>query len=208
MNKRLPLLLSLIVTLAAFGACGSIGTIPAPPGQSTPCPSSCPPPVGYGENPTLLNADHFSLYYNQPWSVDSQDGKSATLLRDTDYGTVSAQFFSTTVQSGTTGQQLLSSFVSRNIDPNKFAGLRDHGPINGAEIGYVAGAGENFSAVVSQPNVPNFPIFMQALASTQGTTGIIFVVISPLDTRNPDPSNPRQVHSTAYDQLINTLVWK
>ena len=156
----------------------------------------------------LLSTDHFSFYYSTPpWTVDSQDSTSATLLHDSDYGQISAQFFAVTVRSGTSADALLSSWTRANLDTNQFAGLQDEGPVNGAEIGYVRGAGEQYAAIVNQPNAPNIPIYIQILASTQGTSGIIFAAVSPLDPNKPDPTNPRQVRSNAYDQLVNSLTW-
>jgi hypothetical protein len=139
--------------------------------------------------------------------VDSQDSTSATLLHDSDYGQISAQFFAVSVRSGTSADALLSSWTRANLDTSQFAGLQDEGPVNGAEIGYVRGAGEQYAAVVNQPNAPNIPIFIQIMASTQGTSGIIFAAVSPLDPDKPDPTNPRQVRSNAYDQLVNSLSW-
>jgi hypothetical protein len=156
----------------------------------------------------LLTTDHFSFYYPEPpWSVDSQDSTSATLLRDSDYGQISAQFFAVSVRPGVSAQELLSSWTRQNLDSSQFSGLRDDGPISGAEIGYVRGAGELYSAVVNQPNAPNVPIYIQIMASTQGTAGIVFAAVSPLDPLKPDPTNPRQVRSNAYDQLVNSLTW-
>jgi hypothetical protein len=157
----------------------------------------------------LLSTDHFSFYYPKPpWSVDSQDSNSATLLRDSDYGQISAQFFAVSVRPGVSAQELLSSWTRENLNSSQFSGLRDDGPINGAEIGYVRGAGEQYDAIVNQPNAPNVPIYIQIMASTQGTSGIVFAAVSPLDPLRPDPTSPRQVRSNAYDQLVNSLTWR
>jgi hypothetical protein len=111
------------------------------------------------------------------------------------------------VREGTSGQSLLSAWTRANLNSSQLTGLQDDGPINGAEIGYVRGAGEAYNAVENQPNAPNVPIYIQILASTQGTAGIVFAAVSPLDPLKPDPTSPRQVRSSAYDQLINTLTW-
>jgi hypothetical protein len=209
MHRRLPLLFGLLaVTLVAM-ACGVEGALPPQQPASTPCVANCPPLVGYSSPMKLLATDHFSFYYSSPpWTVDSQDSTSATLLHDSDFGQISAQFFAVTVRSGASGQDLLSSWTRANLDSSQFAGLRDDGPVNGAEIGYVRGAGELYTAVANQPNAPNVPIYIQILASTQGTSGIVFAAVSPLNPLKPDPTSPRQVRSNAYDQLVNTLTWR
>jgi hypothetical protein len=208
MRRRLPLLFGLLAVALVAMACGAQGALPTPPPASTPCVSSCPPLAGYTSASKQFTNSHFSFYYSSPpWAVDSQDATSVTLTRDSDYGVISAQFFSVNVRSGTTGQSLLSAWTRANLNSSQFAGLQDDGPIDGAEIGYVRGAGEAYAAVVNQPNAPNVPIYIQILASTQGTAGIVFAAVSPLDPRKPDPTNPRQVRSNAYDQLINTLTW-
>ena len=140
MHRRLPLLVSLLAVALVAMACGAEGALPPQQPAATPCVSNCPPLVGYSSPMKLLTTDHFSFYYSSPpWSVDSQDSASATLLHDSDYGTISAQFFAVTVRSGTTADALLSSWTRQNLNSSQFAGLRDEGPVNGAEIGYVCG---------------------------------------------------------------------
>ena len=208
MRSRLPLFFGLLAVALVIMACGAQAALPPQQPGSTPCVSNCPPLVGYNSPMKLLTTNHFSFYYSTPpWSVDSQDSNSVTLVRDSDYGQISAQFFAVTVRSGQSAQELLSSWTRANLDPSQFAGFRDEGPVNGAEIGYVRGAGEQYAAIVNQPNAPNYPIYIQILASTQGTSGIVFAAVSPLDPLKPDPTNPRQVRSNAYDQLVNSLTW-
>ena len=208
MRRRLPLLVGLLAVALVAMACGAEGALPPQQPAATPCVANCPPLVGYSSPMKLLSTDHFSFYYSSPpWSVDSQDSASATLLHDSDYGTISAQFFAVSVRSGTTASALLSSWTRQNLDSSQFAGLQDEGPVNGAEIGYVRGAGEQYSAIANQPNAPNVPIYIQIMASTQGTDGIVFAAVSPLNPLKPDPTSPRQVRSNAYDQLVNSLTW-
>jgi hypothetical protein len=209
MPRRLPLLFGLLAVALVAMACGAQGALPPQQPASTPCVSNCPPLVGDTSPMKLLTTDHFTFYYPAPpWSVDSQDSNSATLLRDSDYGQISAQFFAVSVRPGVSAQELLSSWTRANLNSSQFAGLRDDGPINGAEIGYVRGAGEQYAALVNQPNAPNVPIYLQIMASTQGTSGIVFAAVSPLDPLKPDPTSPRQVRSNAYDQLVNSLTWQ
>jgi len=190
-------------------SCGDAGgVIPNPPGTPTPCGFGCPPPAGPASNQNDVTLDRFSFYFTTPpWKKESSDKNNATLTRNTNYGQVTAQFFSGDVSSGATADQLLASWTRQNIDPNKFAALQDTGPIAGAEIGYVSGAGHTYAAVADLPNAPNTPLFIQVMSAVKGTSGIIFVVVSPLDPANPDPSSPVQVRSGAYDRLINTVFW-
>jgi hypothetical protein len=208
MRRRLPFVVGLLAVALVAMACGAEGALPPQQPAATPCVSNCPPLVGYNAPLKLLSTDSFSFYYSSPpWTVDSQDSASATLLHDSDYGQISAQFFAVNVRSGASADALLSSWIRANLNSSQFAGLQDEGPVNGAEIGYVRGAGEQYSALANQPNAPNFPIYIQVMASVKGTSGIIFAAVSPLDPLKPDPTNPRQVRSNAYDQLVNSLTW-
>lgn len=190
---------------------GGVNPIPGPPGTPTPCAVSCPPPTGpvSGANPVSTN--YFSMYYfNPPWTQDTQNSNSSTvsLVRNTNYGQVSAQFFASQVGAGTSASDLLSTWTQQHLDPNKFTAFQDTGPIQGAEIGFISGAGESYAAIADLPNAPNTPLFIQIMSAVKGTTGIIFAVVSPLDPSNPDPSDPVQVRAGSYDRLINTVVWK
>jgi hypothetical protein len=208
--------LGLALAVLAFSAqsCADVGPIPQPPGSPTPCPTgavcSPPPPVGPTSGANPVTKTHYSFYFfSPPWSEDKSNstGENETLVRDTDYGQVSAQFFGVSVASGTTAAQLLASWTAQHLDPNKFTAFQDTGPVPGAEIGFNAGAGETYEAVADLPNAPNTPLFIQLLASVKGTTGVVFAVVSPLDPSNPDPNSPLQVRSGSYDHLINTLTW-
>jgi hypothetical protein len=209
----LSLGLVLSVLLLTAQSCVDV-TVPEPPGTPTPCSGPCPPsssppvvPVN-GANPVAKT--HYKFYYfTPPWQPDASasDADTETLYRDTDYGQVSAQFYGVTVATDTTAPQLLSSWTQQHLDPNKFTAFQDLGPIQGAEIGYTAGAGETYGAYADLPNAPNTPLFIEIMASVQGTTGVIFAVVSPLDPSHPDPSDQAQVRSGSYDRLINTVVW-
>jgi hypothetical protein len=220
-NPTQQVLLSVVLVLAVLlltaQSCvqdPGVGPIPQPPGSPTPCSGPCPPssgpPAGPVDGAHEITKTHYSFYYfNPPWTEDksNSDANTESLYRDTDYGQVSAQFFTASVSNGTTASQLLSSWTQQHLDPNKFTAFQDSGPIAGAEIGYNAGAGETYEAIADLPNAPSTPLFIEVLSSVKGTTGIIFAVVSPLDPLNPDPNSPIQVRSGSYDRLINTLVW-
>lgn len=202
-------LLVAVIFLQAESCADAGGTLPTPPGTPTPCSFNCAPPVGSAAGLKPVDTDRFSFYYTDPpWKLESSDKSTATLTRNTNYGQVTAQFFSGDVGAGTTADGLLAAWTQRNIDPNKFAALQDTGPILGAEIGYTSGAGHTYAAVADLPNAPNTPLYIQVMSAVKGTSGIIFVVVSPLDPANPDPSSPRQVRNGSYDRLVNTLVWR
>jgi hypothetical protein len=204
-----------VLFLMADSCTGSPGAgfnpIPGPGGTPTPCAITCPPPVAPVNGANAASTTFFSLYYfKPPWTEDSSNSNSneITLYRDTDYGQVSAQFFAQSVTPGASAGGLLSTWTNQNLDPSKFTSFQDFGPILGAEIGFNAGAGEEYGGYADLPNAPNTPLFIQVLSSVKNSTGIIFVVISPLDPSNPDPSDQAQVLSGSYDHLINTVTWK
>lgn len=217
-DPRIRLLLSLGLVMAVLflmaATCSDptgVDPIPGPPGTPTPCAVACPPPTGPVTGANAASTNFFSLYYfNPPWTEDTSNSNSSqlSLVRDTSYGQASAQFFASTVATGTSASQLLAKWTSQNLDPSKFSGFQDFGPILGAEIGFNSGAGEAYGAYADLPNAPNTPIFIQVMSSVKNTTGIIFVAVSPLDPSNPDPSDPVQVRSGSYDRLVNTVIWK
>ena len=204
--SRRPLLLVALVTFVALLGCGGGALIPQPPSAPPACTANCPPPLRTDQGGHLVQTNHFDVWYFDPYSLDSSDSTSATMVADDNYGTITVQFFSNTVANGLTARQLLGSFEQQNLDPNKFAGLHNTGAIRGAEIGYVPGAGDTFSATVDDPSAPNTPVFIEIMAATQGTTGIVFAAISPLDPQAPDPS--QQTDAQGYDQMVNSLLWR
>ena len=113
-------------------------------------------------------------------------------------------FQSVAVNGGETSQQLLNQAIQNNLNSNQFTGAQDQGPINGAEIGYIAGSGESYGATVSQSNAPDQPVYLEFLASVRGSTGAVFIALSPLDPNSPDPSI---VPNQEYDHLVNSVVW-
>ena len=109
------------------------------------------------------------------------------------------------VSNGTTGEQLLTSTANSQLDSNEFSGLEDDGPILGAEVGYISGAGEYYDGYTSQSNSPNVPVYIEIMASVQGSTGLTFTAVSPLDPNSPDPS---VVPNEDYDHIVNSIQWK
>jgi hypothetical protein len=128
-----------------------------------------------------------------------------TLAQDSPFGQVSAQMFGTRTAANVSAAALLSRWTQQHLDTSQFTSLQDTGPVTGAEIGYVPGAGETYQAVADLPSAPDTPLFIQLLSAVNGTTGVVFAVVSPLDPSNPDPST---ANSGAFDTLVNTLVWK
>lgn len=205
-SRRWPLLLGALATLVALLGCGGGALIPQPPAPPPACTANCPPPLRTDQGGHLVRTNHFDVWYFDPYSLDSSDSTSATMVADDNYGTITVQFFSDSVPNGLTARQLLDSFEQQNLDPNKFVGLQNTGAIRGAEIGYVPGAGDTFGATVDDPSAPNTPVFIEIMAATRGTSGIVFAAISPLDPRAPDPS--QQTDAQGYDQMINSLLWR
>lgn len=202
-RKRLARPLLWLLVLMSLAACG-LGAIPIPDATPTPCAANCPPPARDISQPHVINASHFQLTYFNPWSVDSQDANSVTLIASTQLGDVTMRIRGETVSPATSANTLLDSTVRSVLDNSSFIDPQDFGPIKGAEIGYVAGAGQSIGAYASQGNAPQVPIFIQVMASVRNSTGITFVAISPLDPNSPDPSI---VPNEEYDHVVNSIVW-
>ena len=166
----------------------------------------CPPPSRSAAAAHVFKATIRELRVFDPWQIDSQDARGAVVFAGTQYGDLTVQLTSTDVGAGTSAQALLSRAVS-SLDTSKLSGLRDEGPIYGASVGYVAGAGESYSAVSDQPNAPSVPVFIEIMASVQGGTGIIFLASSTLNPDQPDPGDPRQVPGGEYDRMVNSVTW-
>ncbi|HEX8728800.1 MAG TPA: hypothetical protein VF739_09275 [Ktedonobacterales bacterium] len=204
-RKRWPLR-ALILLVAAVAlpmlACG--GPIPVAQDTPTPCSANCPPPGRLTSNGHNVSLKGFSFTYFDPWSLGSSDSHSATLVAQSQLGQVSALLESVSISPGETSQQLIQRAINDNLNSGQFTGTQDQGPINGAEIGYVAGSGEAYAAIVSQANAPDQPVYLDFMASVRGSTGIIFIALSPLDPNSPDPSI---VPNQDYDHLVNSVQW-
>lgn len=213
MNKRhLSWVIALLAMAMPLAACKDTTVvkppIPSAPPTATPCAASCGPVFGSPAGAQVIQTSTFSLaYYNPPWQLKSHDDQSMVLSYSTDYGEVLVSLMSTTVTDGTTADALLATWVKQNIDPAKYQGINDYGIIHGAEIGYVPGAGKALKATLALPNAPSAPVFVQVMAATRGTTGLIFVAVSPLDPHTPDPGDKHQVRGGRYDLITNSVRW-
>lgn len=196
--------LALVAASLGLLACGVTA---GPGGNGIGCvQTNCPPPARSAAAAHVFSASHFSFQYFDPWQVSSHDATSAVVVAQTNYGDLAVELASASVPAGTSAQALLTSTVN-NLDTSQFAGLQDQGPIYGANIGYVAGAGESYTATSDQPNAPNVPVYLQFMASVKGTVGIIFIASSTLNPNGPDPTDPRQVPNGAYDRIVASVVW-
>jgi hypothetical protein len=108
------------------------------------------------------------------------------------------------VPAGTTGLGLLAQTEQAALDPSLYTNIEDNGIIRGAEIGYVDGAGESFMAESLQPNAPDFPVYLQIMASVRGAVGLTFVAVSPLNPNSPDGD---VVPNAEYDHIVNSIQW-
>jgi hypothetical protein len=182
----------------------AVGPLPGAAGTPTPCTGNCPPPQRSAETPHTVSLAHVRLTYFDPWRVDSSSGQHVVLVSQSQQGQISVELASATITPGITAEQLVSRAAKQLLDPNDYSGVQDAGPILGAEIGYVPGAGESYSASTTDPNAPSTPVYLEVMASIQGNVGIIFAALSPLDPATADPSGaPDQV----YDQLVNSVEW-
>jgi hypothetical protein len=203
-RKRLAQPLVWLLLLISLGACG-LGAIPIPDATPTPCPGNCPPPARDNSKPHVLTNDFFQLTYFDPWSVDSHDNSTVTLAASTQLGTVTMQIHGQQVNPGASANSLLNGTVQNIVNNGSFTNAQDMGAIKGAEIGYVAGAGESIGAYASQGNSPQVPVFIQVMTAVQNSTAITFVAISPLDPNSPDPAI---VPNEEYDHVVNSVVWR
>lgn len=178
------------------------------PGAATGCSSTrCPPPARSARAEHTYQAQGFSLDYFDPWQVSGHDANSVTISAATNFGDLDVEFSGTTVTSGTSAQALLTDAVN-NLDTSQLSGLQEQGPIYGAAIGYVSGAGTTFTATFDQPNAPSVPVYLEIMASVRGTRGIVFLSSSTLDPNGADPTDPRQVPNGDYDQMVNSVTWQ
>jgi hypothetical protein len=181
------------------------------PGAGVGCASAnCPPPARSGTRQEhACSAQGFSFVYFDPWTADSctSSSNNVTVSAQTNYGDLTVQFASTSVAPGTSAQALLSKTVN-NLDTSQLSGMQDAGPIYGAAIGYISGAGNTYTATYDQPNAPSVPVFLEIMASVHGTRGIVFLSASTLDPNGPDPTDPLQVPNGDYDQMVNSITWQ
>jgi hypothetical protein len=161
--------------------------------------------MGPAGSPHTVRTTYFTFTYYDPWTVQSSDASGTQLVASTQFGDVTVVLQGAHVASGTTPEQLLVRSSQQVFDPNQFSGIQDSGPIRGAEIGYVSGAGESYQAYSVQSNAPDIPIFIEIMASVNGTAGVTFVAVSPLDPNSPDPSI---VPNQEYDHIVNSVQWR
>jgi hypothetical protein len=203
MRRQLRLALALAVVFLAGAACAA-GPIPASGPTPTPCARNCPPPALSNSGGHVVSRNHFTLTYFDPWSIQDSSSSSVTLGAQSDFGAITVIVRSVAVANGTTSASLLSSYVRQNLSQDSLSGIQDQGPIAGAEIGYVPGSGEAYSAVTSSASAPNIPIYLEYMASVRGTVGLIFAAASPLDPNSPSTSG---VPDAEFDHIVNSVVW-
>jgi hypothetical protein len=202
--RRGPAIGLALTAVVLLSGC-QVALIPVPNPTPAPCHADCPPPARHETGSHTIEAQAFSVLYFDPWTIDSNDNSQVTLTASTQYGNVYAVVASQSVPDGTTAQQLLSSTIQSDLDPSQYAGVQDGGPILGAEIGYVSGAGERYAATVSQQNAPDVPVYLEFMAAVRGTTGLIFESFTPLDPNSPSAN---MVPNDDYDQMVNGVAWK
>lgn len=204
MNRRNPgRFITVLAAVMGLMACG----VTVQPSSGNGCENTkCPPPARSVAAGHVFQTQRFTFQYFDPWQINSQDADGAVVGAATNYGDLTVQLTGTDVVSGTSAQSLLAKATS-HLDTSQLSGMQDLGPIYGAAIGYVAGAGESYSATLDQPNAPSVPVYLEIMASTRGTTGIIFIAASGLKPDGPDPNDPRQVPNGAYDRMVNSVTW-
>ena len=198
------LLVALLVVGICLGACDISAALPIPAATPTACTRDCPPPARTGGHSHTVRALHFTLLYFDPWSIQTSTGEGVSLAASTAFGDVTVMVKSVDLPAGTTGPGLLAQTEQTILDPNLYSTIEDNGIIRGAEIGYVDGSGESFTAESLQPNAPDLPVYLQIMASVRGTVGLTFVAISPL---NPNSPSGTVVPDADYDHIVNSIQW-
>lgn len=207
-RRRLPLRHLALTLLAALVVLACSAQVDNGPSANTGCTNTqCPPPARSARAAHLYQGQRFTFQYFDPWQVSGHDANSATVSAATNYGDLDVQFSSTTVPAGTSASALLSNVVA-NLDTSQLSGLQEMGPIYGASIGYVPGAGSDYAATFEQPNAPSVPVYLEIMASVRGTVGIVFLSASTLNPDGADPTDPRQVPNADYDRMVNSLTWQ
>jgi hypothetical protein len=202
---RLQLALTLLAALTIVACAVQVNTGPS---SVSGCASThCPPPARSARATHVVQAQGFSFQYFDPWQVSGHDTNSVTVSAATNYGDLNVQLSSSSVAAGTSASALLTNAVN-NLDTSQLSGMQNQGPIYGAAIGYVAGAGSTYTATFVQPNAPSVPVYLQIMASVRGTQGIVFLSASTLDPNGADPNDPRQVPNADYDQMVNSVTWQ
>ncbi|HEY7833626.1 MAG TPA: hypothetical protein VIG30_08665 [Ktedonobacterales bacterium] len=204
---RVAVLGAVLVSLMACGISTLSGGSASGTGGTGCAVTNCPPPARSAQVAHTYSAHGFTFQYFDPWQISSQDATGAVVAAATNYGDLSVQFESTTVAAGTSPQALLASAV-QGIDTSQIPDLAQQGPIYGAAIGYIAGAGAGYTGTAYPPNAPSVPVFLEIMASVRGTTGVVFLATSSLDPNGPNPTDPRQVPNGEYDRMVNSVVWK
>lgn len=182
----------------------AVGPLPSAGVTPTPCAATCPPPQRDASTSHVVSLADVRVTYFDPWSVSSSSSTNVVLVAQTNLGQVSAEISTQTVTAGTSAGQLVSRAARQLLDPNDYSGVADDGPILGAEVGYVPGAGEDYSATTTDPNAPSTPVYLEVMASVRGNVAVIFAALSPLD---PSTANPSGAPDQAYDALVNSVRW-
>lgn len=193
-----------LLTLFLGSQACAVGPLPGVGAAPTPCPGYCPPPKRSAAPAHTLSIAHARLTYFDPWSVDSSSNDDVVLVAQTDLGQISVELASATVTPGASAGQLVSSAAQQLLDPDNFSDVQDAGPILGAEVGYVPGAGESYFATTTDPNAPSTPVYLEIMASVRGNMSLTFVALSPLD---PVSANSGDAPNQDYDQLVNSVEW-
>ncbi|HEY7780913.1 MAG TPA: hypothetical protein VIC85_11940 [Ktedonobacterales bacterium] len=195
----------------SFMACTTttIPVGPVVPGSTpTPCTVHCPPPARAPVTGHPFQNKRFTLRYYDPFTVVKHDDNSVVLgyVNQDTGNTFEVTFVGEDVPSGTSAQQLLTA-AEKNLDTSQLSGVQDLGPIYGAEVGYVAGAGDIIAGTEDLPNAPSSPVVLELMASTHGGTGILFLAASTINPNTRNPGALIRAANSHYDLFVNSVAW-
>jgi hypothetical protein len=201
---------ALFLALVVIGA-GVQALLPAPPK----CPYSCTVVSGPLEanGQTFSGSQLFSFQYPENLAVQSQAQLGSTVtLADGDKALI-------WIWAGT-GQQSLTGLVQQYVQ--KVGGdvqdVTSLGPIWGAEIGFVPGAGEFYSAQLQSQTGEDIPVGLGVIAAKSGATWAVVTVLTTCsDAENGQVENCTEAllqsqqedfgDSQAYDDILARWHW-
>jgi hypothetical protein len=206
-RASLAVLALALVGFACTTTTGPVGPVGGGPTPS-PCGLRCAPPARSAAAGHQFRNARFQLTYLDPFQVTKQDDNGVILeYANQNTGNVfDVEFLGTDVKPGTTAQALLGS-VAKQLNLGQLAGAQDLGPIYGAEIGYVAGAGDAIAGTEDLPNAPNSPVVIELMTSIKGASGLAFISVSTLNPNTQHPGALIGSLNSELDTFVNSVVW-
>lgn len=197
----------LLTAALLLGALVSIGTalLVSQTPTTTYCHFSCGPDLGPRlVDQTAYRSSEFGyrVGYESPFKLGSQSSSGVELNADAD------NFMNFSAASGTDVNAALQKAVS-GLNTNEFQDLHSISTaVAGAEIGYVPGAGEAFSATFVDPG-SNFsePVSVVAMAASQANLTISVLAVGSQDMANYENLPLGFKYGPFFDFEVSNTAW-